>query len=101
MQFPKLLYGLPIDGYCALNMDGLPVLTDSVGGVTVTVPNDSLAEVDPGYAKGAVVTLKGEDTEQFVRYRNTEISQSAIARMERQQEYIRAFGEDFKKGICR
>ena len=46
-------------------MDGLPVLTDSVGGVTVTVPNDSLAEVDPGYAKGAVVTLKGEDTEQF------------------------------------
>lgn len=57
----ELLYGLPIDGYCALNMDGLPVLTDSVGGVTVTVPNDSLAEVDPGYAKGAVVTLKGED----------------------------------------
>ena len=38
----ELLYGLPIDGYCALNMDGLPVLTDSVGGVTVTVPNDSL-----------------------------------------------------------
>ena len=93
----ELLYGLPIDGYCALNMDGLPVLTDSVGGVTVTVPNDSLAEVDPGYAKGAVVTLKGEDTEQFVRYRNTEISQSAIARMERQQEYIRAFGEALKK----
>ncbi len=92
-----MLYGLPIDGYCALNMDGLPVLTDSVGGVTVTVPNDSLAEVDPGYAKGAVVTLKGEDTEQFVRYRNTEISQSAIARMERQQEYIRAFGEALKK----
>ena len=93
----ELLYGLPIDGYCALNMDGLPVLTDSVGGVTVTVPNDSLAEVDPGYANGAVVTLKGEDTEQFVRYRNTEISQSAIARMERQQEYIRAFGEALKK----
>ncbi|MEI3477884.1 MAG: LCP family protein [Bilophila sp.] len=58
----ELLYGLPIDGYCALNMDGLPVLTDSVGGVTVTVPNDSLAEVDPGYAKGAVVTLKVKQT---------------------------------------
>lgn len=93
----ELFYGLPIDGYCALNMDGLPVLTDSVGGVTVTVPNDSLAEVDARYAKGAVVTLKGEDTEQFVRYRNTEISQSAITRMERQQEYIRAFGEALKK----
>lgn len=95
----ELLYGLPIDGYCALNMDGLPVLTDSVGGVTVTVPNDSLAEVDPGYAKGAVVTLKGEDTEQFVRYRNTEISQSAIARMERQQNISEHSAK--LKGICR
>lgn len=61
------------------------------------MPNDSLAEVDPGYAKGAVVTLKGEDTEQFVRYRNTEISQSAIARMEAPAGIYRAFGEALKK----
>jgi LCP family protein required for cell wall assembly len=93
----ELFYGLPIDGYCALNMDGLPTLTDGVGGITVTVPNDSLEEVDARFAKGASVMLKGEDTELFVRYRNIDISQSALTRMERQQEYIRAFGETLKK----
>ena len=32
-------------------------------------------------------------TETFVRYRDITVSQSAISRMERQEEYIRAFGE--------
>ena len=58
-----LLYDLPIQGYCAINLDGLPVLTESVGGVTVTVPNDSLEEKYPEFKKGAQVTLNGENTE--------------------------------------
>lgn len=89
----ELLGGIRIQGYCSINLEGIPILTDCVGGVTVMVPNDSLEEVDPQYQKGAEVTLTGENTELFVRYRNTEISQSAITRMERQQAYIRAFGE--------
>ena len=93
----NLLYGLPIQGYCSINMDGLPILTESVGGVTVTVPNDSLEAVDPKFQEGAQVTLRGEDTETFVRYRDTGESQSALARMERQQEYIRAYAEAAKK----
>lgn len=89
----ELFYGLPIQGYCSINMDALPVLTDSVGGVTVTVPNDSLETVDDRFAEGAQVTLDGADTETFVRYRDTSVSQSAMSRTERQQAYIRAFGE--------
>lgn len=88
-----LLYGLSIRGYCSINMDGIPILTESVGGVTVTVPNDSLEDVDSEFQEGAQVTLDGENTETFVRYRDIEESQSALARMERQQEYIRAYGE--------
>lgn len=88
-----LFYGLPIQGYCSINMDGIPVLSESVGGVTVTVPNDSLEETYPEFAEGAQVTLDAENTETFVRYRDTEVSQSALDRMERQKEYIRAFGE--------
>lgn len=88
-----LFYGLPVQGYCSINMDGIPVLTESVGTVTVTVPNDSLEKVDPQYQEGAKVTLTPEMTETFVRYRDTTVSQSAISRMERQEEYIRAFGE--------
>lgn len=89
----NLFYGLPIQLYCALSMDAIPVLTESVGSVTVTIPNDSLEEAYPEYAEGTAVELSAEDTETFVRYRDTEISQSAIARMERQQAYIKAFGE--------
>ena len=93
----NLFYGLSIQGYCSLNMDGLPLLTESVGGVTVTVPNDSLESKYPEFKKGAQVTLTKETTEPFVRYRDTTVSQSAITRMERQQVFIRAFGEAAKK----
>ena len=89
----ELFYGLPVQGYCSINMDALPVLTDSVGGVTVTVPNDSLEKVDGRFAEGAQVTLDGGDTETFVRYRDTSVSQSALSRTERQQAYIQAFGQ--------
>lgn len=92
----NLLYGLPVQGYCSVSMDALPVLTESVGGVTVTVPNDSLEDVDPAFVQGKQVTLKPEDTETFVRYRDTEKSQSALKRMERQQEFIRAYGDAAK-----
>lgn len=95
-----LFYNLPIQGYCAINLDGLPVLTESVGGVTVTVPNDSLEEKYPEFEEGTQVTLDGENTETFVRYRDTTVAQSALSRMERQQEYIRAFGEAAKQAFA-
>lgn len=89
----NLLYDLPIQGYCAVNLDGISVLTESVGTLSVTVPNDSMEEAYPEFAEGAQVTLDKENTELFVRYRDTDTPQSALARTERQKEYIRAFGE--------
>lgn len=88
-----LFYGLPIQAYCAINMDGLKVLTESVGSVTVTVPNDSLAEKYPEFQEGAQAVITPENTETFVRYRDINVSQSALARTERQQAFITAFGE--------
>ena len=87
----NLLGDIPIQGYCAMNMDGISVITDFVGGVEVTVPDSSLEEVNPDFTEGAVVTLTGDNAEQFVRYRDTEISQSAIVRQERQKVYLQAF----------
>lgn len=89
----NLFYDLRIQGYCSINMEGIPVLTESVGGVTVTVPNDSLEEAYPEFQEGSQVTLDAENTEAFVRYRDITVSQSALTRQERQEEYIRAFGE--------
>ena len=95
-----LFYGLNIQGYCAINLDALSILSDSVGGVTVTVPNDSLEEKYPEFKNGSQVTLDGTNTETFVRYRDINVHQSAIARMERQQVFIKAFEEAAKKKIA-
>lgn len=92
----NLFYGLPIQMYCALNMDGLPLLTESVGSLKVTVPNNSLENLDSEYKAGEVVALDADNTELFLRYRDTEVSQSALARMERQEEFLKAFGEAAK-----
>lgn len=93
----ELLYGIPIQGYCSLNIDAIPILADSVGGVTVTVPDDSLSGADPQFAPGAQVTLTGENAEAFVRYRDTQEEQSALSRMERQKVFLEAYGQRLKE----
>lgn len=85
-----LLKDIPIHGYCAMNMDGIAAITDLVGGVEVTVPDASLEEVNPEFREGAVVTLTGENAEQFVRYRNINEKGSSLVRQERQKTYMRA-----------
>lgn len=87
----NLLYGIPIYGYCAIGLDSLPQIAESVGGLDVTIPNDSLEEVDGSYQKGSTIHLDEENTEFFVRYRNENVSQSAMARQERQEAFLQAF----------
>ena len=88
----SLLYGMPIQGVCAMSLDGIPELLRSFGDVTVTVPNDSLAERYPEFREGAEATITPENAEIFLRSRDTGVSQSAITRMERQQAFLDAFG---------
>ena len=93
----NLFYGLPIQGYLAMNLDGIPQLAKSVGGLTVTVPNNSLEYKYPEFAEGAEVTLTEENTETFVRSRDVDESQSAIYRMERQKAFLDAFSKKAKE----
>lgn len=86
----SMLYGIPIEGYCSLNMDGIPLLSQVIGEVEVTVPNDSLENVAPSFYKGAKVRITEENVEQFVRYRDIKVSQSAITRTERQKVFLKA-----------
>lgn len=86
-----LLGGIPIQGYCSLNMDGIPAMTELAGNVTLTVPDDSLEEVNPDFEEGAEVTLTKDNVEQFVRYRDTGKEQSALVRQERQKVFLEAY----------
>ncbi len=89
----KMLYDVPIQGYCSLYMEGIPTATEVLGGVELVVPDDTLIDVNPEYKKGATITVTKENAERFVRYRDTAESQSAIDRMNRQKTFIRAFAD--------
>ena len=87
----RLLSGLPIGGYAAVNLESIPSLTQFLGGVEVTVPDDSLSEDNPAFFKGNKVILDETNTELFVRSRDTHTEQSAIVRMNRQKVFLDAF----------
>ena len=89
----KLLNGIPFSGYTAINMTSIPQLTELLGGVEVTVPDDSLEKKDPTFKKGSKVVLDATNTETFVRTRDIGIEQSAIIRMNRQKVFLEAFGD--------
>lgn len=65
----ELLYDARIDGYFSLTMDGIPVIVEEIGGITLTMPED-YTKIDSRYTKGATVTMNGEEAERFVRYRD-------------------------------
>lgn len=92
----SLMYGVPIQGYCALNMDGITAAVRTIGSVEVVVPNTSLEAVDPIYIKGQKILVTEENAELFVRYRDTNVPQSAMDRTERQKAFMEAFLETVK-----
>ena len=87
----KLLHGLTIDYYVAMNMDAIPILNDGVGGVTVNVVDD-FSKVNPSITMGQV-TLTGDQVIDFVRNRKDVGDQKNVTRMARQQEYVSNFLE--------
>ena len=92
----KLLHNVPIRGYCSLNMDGIAPATEAIGGVELMVPDNTLADLNPDFYQGNIVTITADTAEQFVRYRDIEKPQSAIARMARQKAFMEAFAEKTK-----
>ena len=84
-----LLGDAPIDGYAALNMDGIAPFNDAIGGVTVTITSDFTA-VDPTLVEGETITLNGQQAMEFVRTRKDVDDQTNLARMERQRIYLEA-----------
>lgn len=91
----ELLYQLPIDGYFSMTVEGIGVLNDALGGVSLTIPAD-YTDIDPAFQEGAVVTLNGEQAERYVRTRDIDTFGSNEARMERQMQYITALFETIR-----
>ena len=86
----NLLYGIPIDAYARISYDAVPMLNDSVGGVTVKVIED-MSSADPALVKDAKVTLTGSQALRYIRWRNKMVTETNELRMARQKQYFYAF----------
>lgn len=87
----NLLYNIEIDHYMSLTMDAVAILNDSIGGVTLPLPDDFEGIGN----RNEVVTLSGEQALHYVRARSGLEDSSNLHRMERQRQYIGALFEKF------
>ena len=94
----NLLYGVGIDHYVSLTMDGVALLNDLVGGVTVEVLDD-FSSIDDSLVQGETVTLKGQQALTYVRSRGGMEDSSNLHRMERQRQYLSALQQQLKAAV--
>lgn len=93
----KLLYNIPVHGYCAVNMDAVTELTDIIGGIELTAIEDVRSAIQDeslgSYVinEGETALLDGRDAYSYVRYRDAEAIGSADKRLERQKQFLSAF----------
>ena len=92
----RILYGVPIDKYFALNLEGIKPINDAVGGVTLTALYDI---PNAGITKGKEVTLKGDMAEAYVRSRDMDRATAAYERGERQMQYVKAFANQVLSAV--
>lgn len=93
-----LFQNIPISGYLAMNMGGIPQMNDAVGGVEVTVLQDiSFPKAGVDLKKGKKVTLDGTQAYYYLHGRDTEAYDSATKRLQREEQYIVAYMDKLKK----
>lgn len=85
----ELLYGISIDHYISMTMDGVSLLNDLAGGVTVEILDD-FSGIDGHLVQGERVTLQGEQALTYVRSRGGLENSTNLHRMERQLQYLAA-----------
>lgn len=91
----RLLYGMPIQSYAAIDLKVLPLLNDAVGGVEVTIHEDDIVSRER-FTPGTTVLLKGDYVEAYVRTRVTDWTNNGELdsnnnRMARQRQYMTNF----------
>lgn len=96
----QLLYDVPIQRYCTLNIEALPILNDAIGGVDVEIRED-VEEWEPRLIYGATMHLDGELALRFVKVRNKSRPDGATLRTQRQKQYAIAFVKKAKSVIAK
>lgn len=93
-----LFYELPIHGCCAISFDAVGIITDMLGGIEVTVPDDMTA-YHSSYTKGSIQKLTGKNVVPYLRYRDYYALGSPTVRLTRQKEFIKTAAADIMAAI--
>ncbi len=89
----RLLYGMPVDGYIAIDMDGVAALNAAVGGVEVTSLEDITLHNNgnPVFIKqGQRIRLGRNTVLDYVRHRDQDVNANN-RRMARQKQFLTEF----------
>lgn len=94
------VFGIPIDYYVMLDLNGFVNIVDAIGGVDMYVPRD-MEYNDP--EQGLYINLKkgqqnlsGDEAEQFIRFRKG-YANADLGRVDAQKLFMRAFIEKVQK----
>jgi len=88
----ELLYGVEVNDYFALTLDGMIYAADAIGGIPITIPED-YTDIEPIFEKGAEIILDGVLTERYVRSRDLTEVEGNTQRMHRQAQFLEALFE--------
>lgn len=83
----RLFCGLPINGYCAVNMGGIPEINDAVGGIDLT----ALEDIAGGIKRGEEVHLQGMEAYHYLHDKDITVEGGENRRLERQKQYLTAY----------
>ena len=86
----RLLFGLPISAYLAIDLDGLMEANEVIGGVTVKSLIDVQLPDGTNVKEGDMVELHGKNLDRYIRTR-TEALDGNQKRMERQKQFLLEF----------
>ncbi|MFI8528813.1 LCP family protein [Streptomyces aquilus] len=83
------LTGVRVDHFGIIDWHGFRSLTDAVGGVPITIEQDSYDSVQHRHFKAGTYTMNGEDALVYVRQRHG-LPGGDLDRIEHQQQYLRS-----------
>lgn len=93
----RLLNGIPIAYYGAMDLSMLGNIQNIVGELEVIIPNDSLEKVNPEWVEGSTITINKDNAEAYLRTRSINEDFSNNKRMERQKVYLDAYFKKLKE----
>ncbi len=95
----NLLYGIPVNCFISMDIDGIDKAAGLVGGVPVEIIED-MTMIDPEMKKGETFVLDENTAENYVRDRQLPgMSGLNTDRMKRQMQFSEAFLDVFRKRI--